>query len=71
MVRGPDGRVHDLTLTRNSGLLQLLNPEEVILADLGYIKEQILTPHKNPRNEQENEENCEINKRRVVVENVI
>jgi hypothetical protein len=48
MAGGADGRVQDLTMTRNLGLLQLLNPEEVILSDLGYIgEEQILTPHKN------------------------
>jgi hypothetical protein len=59
-------------LTRNSGLLELLEPEEVILADLGYIGEnQIVTLYKNPQHDEDAKMNQVLNRQRVIVENVI
>jgi hypothetical protein len=52
--------------------LELLEPEEVILADLGYIGEnQIVTPYKNPQHDEDAKMNKVLNKQRVIVENVI
>lgn len=47
-VGGPvPGCVHDLTLTRMHGLLEVLEDDELILADKGYVGEfKIITPFK-------------------------
>jgi hypothetical protein len=52
-VGGPTiGSMHDLALLRNSGVLDLLQMHELVLADKGYQAQgmpQILTPIKKPR----------------------
>jgi hypothetical protein len=69
---GVGGRTHDITLTRQSGLLESLESNELILGDLGYLGEyQILTPHKRPKTSEQQTENNVINKKKVIVENVI
>jgi hypothetical protein len=69
---GVGGRTHDITLTRQSGLLESLESNKLILGDLGYLGEyQILTPHKRPKTSEQQTENNVINKKRVIVENVI
>jgi len=68
---GEGGSVHDITLLRMYGLLDMLRPSELILGDKAYIGEsQILTPFKSPKNDIEIEINSWVNKSRIVVENV-
>jgi hypothetical protein len=78
-VGGPTiGSMHNITLTRNSGILDLLEINELVLTDKGYIGpglEQVLTPIKKPRGRELNEDEKEINMilgaRRWIVEHVI
>lgn len=70
------GSVADITLLRQSGLLDLLSGDTLLLGDKGYQGEsQIITPHKKPRGgeitDEEKEENKMIYSKRVVVENSI
>lgn len=62
---GMPGSVHDLTLSHTLGIVQcshLLNTNEVVLADKGYIGENIfLTPFKSPTNDVEEGWNSFIN----------
>jgi hypothetical protein len=52
--------------------LESLESNELILSDLEYLGEsQILTPHKRPKTSEQQTENNTINKKRVIVENVI
>jgi len=66
------GSVHDITLSRTIGIVHynhLLQPEERILADKGYIGESIfLTPIKGALNDMEHGWNSFINSHREIVE---
>lgn len=70
---GVPGSVHDLTLTRNTGLMRQLLPGELLFADKGYIGEpQIVTPFKGRRAElppQQLAWNDALNPHRTIVEN--
>lgn len=71
---GVFGSMSDLTITRYSGLLRLLQPNEFLLADKGYVGEwQILTPFKGTQaalNTQQLYWNLSMNGPRTIVENV-
>jgi hypothetical protein len=54
LAGGVPGSVHDLSMVRESGLIELLLPQEMILADLGYIGEDcFLHPFKPAITEEE------------------
>ena len=64
------GSWNDLTIIRSSGLLELLEVGELILADKIYVGEpQIITPFKAPKDEIEREMNSIIYSYRIIVEN--
>jgi hypothetical protein len=68
------GSMADVTLVRESGLLDRLSSGTRILGDKGYVGEdQIVTPQKKPRlaelKEEDKKENKVKNSKRVVVEN--
>lgn len=66
------GSVHDLQVTRESGLLDMLLPNELILADKGYIGEDLfLTPIRQPESEEEWFVNAELSRVRILIEHVI
>ncbi|CAF1028449.1 unnamed protein product [Rotaria sordida] len=69
------GSVHDLTILRESGLLEHVNDSVQIIADKAYIgKEYVITPKKKPhRGELTTEEknfNYDINSTRAAIENI-
>lgn len=76
-ISGPaPGAMHDAQLSRNSGVLDLIKWDELILADKGYQGlPQVLTPIKKPRGRDltadEKEVNYVIGSRRWIVEHVI
>jgi hypothetical protein len=76
-IGGPTiGSMHDIVLMRNSRILDLLDFNELVLADKGYIGlEQVLTLIKKPRRRELNEDEKEINRilgaHRWIIENVI
>src|SRR4051794_35737324 len=54
LAGGVPGRVHDISLARNSGILNQLQPGELILADKGYVgDDSFITPFKNPQTDEE------------------
>ncbi|CAF4670749.1 unnamed protein product, partial [Rotaria sp. Silwood2] len=69
------GSVHDVTILRESGLLEHLNDSIQIIADKGYIGEEyVVTPRKKPHqrelNEADKDFNRNINSARAAVENI-
>lgn len=68
---GVEGRIHDMRLFKEGGILNLLHPEEKVLGDKGYVGHpKILTPKKGKNLEEEDKErNITLNRRRIVVEN--
>lgn len=71
MTGGLPGSVHDITMARNSGILNQLLPGELILADKEYIGEDyFVTPFKNPSTNEEWTWNHFIHTTRVIVENI-
>jgi len=64
------GSQHDLTIARKSGIMDMLQPNELIMGDKAYIgAENIICPIKVPINNLEKEWNSIINTHRVIVEN--
>jgi hypothetical protein len=72
-VGGPvAGAVHDMTLARKSGVLDLLGENEFILADKGYVGHFcIITPFKGELTEAEKAINHFLGSRRWIVEHII
>lgn len=69
---GAPGHMHDLDISRTSGILNHLLPGELILADKGYIGvDRFLTPVRQPVTDAQWVINSFISKKRVLVENVI
>ena len=69
------GSVHDITVLRESGLLEHVNDSVQIIADKGYIGEEyVVTPRKKPRGRELEEEdkdfNRNINSARAAIENI-
>jgi len=69
------GSVHDITILRESGLLEHVNDSVQIIADKAYVGEEyVVTPKKKPhRGELTTEEknfNYEINSARAAIENI-
>jgi len=69
------GSVHDITILRESGLLEHLNDSVQIIADKGYIGEEyVVTPRKKPHGreleEEDKEFNRNINSARAAIENI-
>lgn len=82
VTRSYPGRVHDLTVFRQSGLLELLPVQSVKVADKGFDglhqdlpEHNVVTPHKARRNhkldEAEKWANRDVSRQRIVVENTI
>jgi hypothetical protein len=72
LAGGTPGSVHDLTISRASGLSSHLLHGEFVLADKAYIGEDcFLTPFKPVTNEQELEFNSAISSLRETVEHTI
>jgi len=69
---GVPGSVHDLTLLRSSGLLNLLLPDERVCADKGYVggPDCLLVPFKGAISAREEMFNRFLSKYRTLVENV-
>lgn len=70
------GSVHDLTLLRESGLLEHVNESVQIIADKAYIGEEyVITPRKKPHGRELTDEdkdfNFHINSARAAIENII
>jgi len=66
------GSVHDIEVTRAGGLLRKLLPGELILADKGYVGEDLLlTPIRQPVDENEWNVNRELSSVRIIVEHTI
>jgi hypothetical protein len=72
LAGGFSGRMHDLTMSRSSGLFDILLPGELILADKGYIGEPTVftTPMRQPPTLEDWNSNYELGIFRVLVENV-
>jgi hypothetical protein len=69
LAGGVPGSVHDITLYRSCGLRSYLLPGEMILADKGYIGDDIIiTPFRPARSEEEKEFNSAISSLRQIVE---
>ncbi|CAF2788213.1 unnamed protein product [Rotaria sp. Silwood2] len=69
------GSVHDITILRESGLLEHVNDSVQIIADKGYIGEEyVVTPRKKPHGRESAEEdknfNRSINSARAPIENI-
>ena len=69
------GSVHDITILRDSGLLEHLNDDVQIIADKAYIGEQyVVTPRKKPHGrelaEEDKDYNRNINSARAAIENI-
>ena len=69
------GSVHDITVLRESGLLEHVNDAEQIIADKGYIgEEHVVTPRKKPRGceltDEDKDYNRDINSARAAIENI-
>jgi hypothetical protein len=69
------GSVHDITILRESGLLENLNDSVQIIADKGYIGEEyVATPRKKPHGrgleEEDKDFNRNINSARAAIENI-
>ena len=67
--------VHDITLLRNSGLLEHANDDVQIIGDKGYIGEEyVVTPRKKPHGRELTDEdknfNWDINSARAAIENI-
>jgi len=72
LAGGVPGRVHDLQVSRQFGLFDMLLPGELLLADKGYIGEDLfLTPMRQPEDEAEWDTNRDLSSVRDLVENVI
>lgn len=71
-VAGPfPGSMHDLTIIRNSGLLQSLEQNERVIGDPAYVGEPaLITTFKGTTRELEIYFNCMLSKMRVISENV-
>jgi len=64
------GCEHDITIARKSGIMELIEPNELIMGDKAYTGcEKIIYPVKVPSNSIEKEWNSFINTQRVIVEN--
>ncbi|CAF2941950.1 unnamed protein product [Rotaria sp. Silwood2] len=69
------GSVHDITILRESGLLEHVNDSVQIIADKGYIGEEyVVTPRKKPHGRELTDEdknfNRDINSARAAIENI-
>jgi hypothetical protein len=69
------GSVHDITVLRESGLLEHVEDSVQIIADKGYIGEEyVITPRKKPHGRELTDEdkdfNREINSARAAIENI-
>ncbi|CAF4771640.1 unnamed protein product, partial [Rotaria sp. Silwood2] len=69
------GSVHDITILRESGLLEHVNDSVQIIADKGYIgEENVVTPKKKPHGRELTDEdknfNRDINSARAAIENI-
>jgi hypothetical protein len=69
------GSVHDITILRESGLLEHVNESVQIIADKGYISEEyVVTPRKKPHGRELAEDdknfNRNINSTRAAIENI-
>ena len=69
------GSVHDITVLRESGLLQHVNDDVQIIVDKGYIGEEyVVTPRKKPRGRELTDEdkdfNYDINSARATIDNI-
>ncbi|CAF1206290.1 unnamed protein product [Didymodactylos carnosus] len=70
------GSVHDITILRESGLLEHVNDSVQIIADKGYIGEDyVITPRKKPRGRnltsEDKDFNRDINSVRAAIENIM
>lgn len=66
---GVPGSVHDLTIARNSGILNLLDEGELIMADKAYVGQwQFVTPFKRTETQEKVEFNLELGRVREIVE---
>jgi hypothetical protein len=64
------GATHDLTIVRQSGILDFLLPSEFILADKAYVGEhKLVTAFKNPSTPDEHAINSIFYAQRTIVEN--
>lgn len=72
-VGGPTvGSMHDMRLMKLAGILQHLDPGELVLADMGYIgHDQFITPFKKPTTLFEDLLNAMISNQRWIVEHVL
>lgn len=69
LAGGVPGSVHDITLYQTCGLKSHLLPGEMVLADKGYVGDDIMIhPFKSARTEEEKEFNATISSIRQVVE---
>ena len=69
------GSVHDITILRESGLLEHVNDSVRIIADKGYVGEDyVVTPRKKPRGRELTDDdksfNRDINSARAAIENI-
>ncbi|CAF4703068.1 unnamed protein product, partial [Rotaria sp. Silwood2] len=69
------GSVHDITILRDSGLLEHVNDSVQIIADKGYIgEENVVTPRKKPHGreltDKDKDFNRDINSARAAIENI-
>ncbi|CAF1390118.1 unnamed protein product, partial [Rotaria sordida] len=69
------GSVHDITILRESGLLEHVNDSVQIIGDKGYIGEEyVVTPRKKPHGREltneDKEFNYQINSARAAIENI-
>lgn len=69
------GNVHDITVLRDSGLLEHVNDSVEVIADKGYIGEDyVITPRKKPHGPELTDEdkayNRDINSARAAIENI-
>ncbi len=69
------GSVHDITILRDSGLLEHVNDSVQIIGDKGYIgEENVVTPRKKPHGRELTDEdkdfNRDINSARAAIENI-
>ncbi|CAF0987276.1 unnamed protein product [Didymodactylos carnosus] len=69
------GSVHDITILRESGLLEHVNDSVQIIADKGYVGEDyVITPRKKPRGRnltaEDKDFNRDINSARATIENI-
>ncbi|CAF5104661.1 unnamed protein product, partial [Rotaria sp. Silwood1] len=69
------GSIHDITILRESGLLEHVEESVQIIGDKGYIGEEyVVTPRKKPRGceltEEDKDFNRDINSARAAIENI-